>query len=241
MKQSALLATPRHPLVSLLRHRWLAASSIISAALGAPAPVAGATGGGVSGTVKVLEDGKATSDNSGVVVYLENVPGGEVDASKIVKAINQRDKQFRPGKLVVQKGSTVTFPNDDKIFHNVFSLSKAARFDLGLYKSGTSKSVKMRRTGVVDVYCNIHPDMVAKILVIDTKYYAETNNAGQFSISGVPDGTYNLVGWQMFGDSYKGQVTISDGKVTDHSFSLEEGSGSNQHKRKDGTPYGRYK
>ena len=85
-------------------------------------------------------------------------------------------------------------PTDDKIFHNVFSLSRTARFDLGLYKSGESKAVKMKRVGEVDVYCNIHPEMVSKILVLDTRYYAVTDRNGRFSIDGVPPGEYGVVG-----------------------------------------------
>ena len=65
------------------------------------------------------------------------------------------------------KGTTIDFPNEDKIFHNVFSVSRPARFDLGLYKSGTAKSVEMKRAGIVDVYCNIHPEMIAKVKVLD--------------------------------------------------------------------------
>src|SRR4029078_815115 len=103
-------------------------------------------------------------------VHLESAAGAR-PRPKTHAIIKQREKQFEPPLTVVVKGTTIDFPNEDKIFHNVFSVSRAARFDLGLYKSGTAKSVEMKRAGVVDVYCNIHPDMIAKVKVLDNAYY----------------------------------------------------------------------
>ena len=111
--------------------------------------------------------GKAKADSKGVVVYLEDVPGTPATPPKDHAVIDQREKQFDPPLTIVVQGTTVDFPNEDKIFHNVFSVSRPARFDLGLYKSGTTKSVEMKRAGTVDVYCNIHPDMIAKVKVLD--------------------------------------------------------------------------
>lgn len=193
--------------------------------------------GAVKGTVKVKRDGR--KDHAGVVVYLEGVPG-EPPAGKNA-VIKQKDKQFDPPLTIVVKGTTVDFPNEDKIFHNVFSVSRPARFDLGLYKSGSQKSVEMKRSGTVDVYCNIHPEMVAKVKVLDNAFYATTDKTGAFMIDGVPPGEYPIVAWLPSGDEAKGKVTIAAGGTATIDFAVSEVVKKTTHTRKDGTPYGRYK
>ena len=196
--------------------------------------------GGVSGVVTIVKDGAPKADRSGITVYLENVPGPPPAAGP-TRQIHQKYQTFAPGVMVVVKGTTVEFPNDDKVFHNVFSVSKTARFDLGLYKSGETKSVTFREAGVVDVYCNIHPQMVAKIKVLDNNHYAVTGADGSFKIKNVPPGTYPIVAWQAFGGEYRGEVTITAGGTATVSPTLTEGKPPVRHLRKDGTPYGRYK
>lgn len=196
-------------------------------------------GGTVGGAVAIQKDGSPKSNRSGVVVYLENVPGPLPEP--VVKEIHQKNLTFTPGLMVIVKGSTIEFPNDDKVFHNVFSLSKAARFDLGLYKSGTKRAVTFKQAGVVDVYCNIHPQMVTKIKVLDTGYYAVTGADGSFKIKNVPPGTYPVVAWQANGKEYRGEVTVNAGAASTLSISLVEEKVVKNHLKKDGTPYGRYK
>jgi plastocyanin len=195
--------------------------------------------GVVAGTVAVTLDGAPKPDRSGVAVYLENVPGGAPPPQ--TRQMHQLNLSFTPGVMVVTTGTTIEFPNDDKVFHNVFSVSSAARFDLGLYKSGISKSVTFKKPGVIDVYCNIHPQMAAKIKVLDTSYYALTGADGSFRIKGVPAGTYPVVAWQAKGDEYRGEVTVAAGGTAQLSISLVETRAPKRHLRKDGTPYGRYK
>jgi plastocyanin len=195
--------------------------------------------GAVTGTVTILKDGAPKANRSWVAVYLEGVPG--VPPTSKATAIRQKDLTFLPGVLVVTVGSTVEFPNDDKVFHNVFSFSSAARFDLGLYKSGTTKAVTFKKPGVVDVYCNIHPQMAARIKVLDSAYYAVTGPDGSFRIKDVPLGTYPFVAWQAYGDEHRGEVTVTPGGVAALAISLVEGKPPKRHLRKDGTPYGRYK
>ena len=196
--------------------------------------------GTVTGSVTVLVKGKPKADKKGVVVYLENVPGPP-PVPKNNAVIRQREKQFDPPLTVIVKGTTVDFPNEDKIFHNVFSVSRPARFDLGLYKSGTVKSVQMKRPGTVDVYCNIHPEMVAKVKVLDNAYYTITGRDGMFSIEDVPAGEYPIVAWLPTGDEAKGTVIIKPGETAQVKLQVSEVAKKTTHTRKDGTPYGRYK
>lgn len=204
-------------------------------------PVSPAPPGAVGGKVTVIaDDGSAKSDASNVVVYLEGI-AADVQPLSTTPQVHQRDQQFAPDLTVVTRGSTIAFPNDDKIFHNVFSVSEPARFDLGLYKSGESKSVQFDRPGVVDVYCNIHPQMAAKIKVLDTPYYALTANNGSFFIPNVPPGTYPIVAWQPYGAEYRGSVTVASGGTATVSIQVTEGEKTRRHLRKDGQPYGRYK
>ncbi len=226
------------------RRTWLAAVAALLAAL----PAAGGEGkdpGSVTGKVTIRKDGTARADQSGAVVYLELDAGGDDAAAAALATqktrIRQKDLKFKPDVAVITVGSTIEFPNDDKVFHNVFSVSAPAKFDLGLYKSGTSKSVTFTRPGVVDVYCNIHPDMVAKIKVLDTPYYAVTGADGSFTIAGVPPGTYPVVAWQAQAAEWRGEVTVAAGKAASATITLDEGARAKRHLRKDGTPYGRYK
>lgn len=107
----------------------------------------------------------------------------------------QKDKQFAPHLLVVPTGTSVEFPNADPFFHNVFSLFNGKRFDLGLYESGTSRSVKFDREGVSYIFCNIHPEMGAIVLSLNTPYYAISNPDGAVTIRGVLPGSYRLNVW----------------------------------------------
>lgn len=203
-------------------------------------PLWAAPTGTVSGQVKLAASGGGTTDPSGVVVFLEGVPGALAAVTEHAKLI-QRELQFSPPLLVVVQGTTVDFVNDDRVFHNVFSLSEAARFDLGLYKSGTSKSVTFRKPGVINVYCNIHPDMVSKIKVLETTFYSVVGKDGRFQIGQVPPGIYPIVAWQPTGSEFRGEVKVAEGGKTVLTIELQKGVAETRHTRKDGTPYGRYK
>lgn len=198
--------------------------------------------GKVSGHVTVKRGRRVKKDLSNVVIFLEGVPDSAPLPLPYGVAIDQLDKQFRPRITVVPTGTTIDFPNNDKVFHNVFSVSKPATFDLGLYKSGSSKSVTFEKAGVVDVYCNIHPEMAAKVVVLDTKHYAVTGKDGSFSIEGVAPGTYPIKAWQAEGDMFEGTITIKAGGTTTLDIELREDRWArDRHTKKDGTPYGRYK
>jgi hypothetical protein len=213
-------------------------SATLLATLLAAVP-AWAAAGKVSGKVAIETSGKAKPELANVVVHLEGVP--DDGKAPPPPKMWQRDKQFDPQVVVLVKGQSLEFPNADSVFHNVFSVSKAARFDLGLYKSGETKGVTFKRAGVIDVYCNIHPQMVAKILVVENRWFTRPGKGGEFTLDGVPPGTYTIVGWLAHGKPWKGTVTVVDGKTAKVDIQLVEERGTADHERKDGTPYGRYK
>jgi hypothetical protein len=109
--------------------------------------------------------------------------------------MTQKDKEFHPRLLVVPVGSTVSFPNADPYFHNVFSLFNGRRFDLGLYQSGQTRAVAFSREGVSYIFCNIHPEMSAVILSLKTPYFASPDPEGHATLRGVPPGAYRLEVW----------------------------------------------
>jgi plastocyanin len=154
----------------------------------------------VSGTVTIERKDAKTADNGDIAVWLTPTAGGvsrglESNARRPHPKIEQHHKQFDPRFLVIPVGTTVDFPNLDPFFHNVFSLFDGKRFDLGLYEAGTSRSVPFTRPGVCYVFCNIHPEMSAVIVVVDTRYYGVTNRVGEFSIPDVPPGRYTVSAW----------------------------------------------
>ena len=130
------------------------------------------------------------------VVYLETAPQAAFEAPRPGRAaLNQKNESFVPYVLAVTVGSTVDFPNSDRVYHNVFSLSKAKRFDLGRYPRGQSRSVRFDHPGVVRVFCEIHSHMSAFVLVFAHPYFATTDAEGRYRIDGVPPGAYTLAVW----------------------------------------------
>jgi plastocyanin len=134
-------------------------------------------------------------DYSGVVVWLEPVgPANAADSAPRPghTRMEQRGKSFVPHILAIQAGTSVSFPNLDPIFHSAFSNFSGQTFDLGLYAPGTSRTIAFDRPGIVRVFCNIHPAMSAVIVVLKQRWFAISNAAGAFGISGVPGGEYRL-------------------------------------------------
>lgn len=142
------------------------------------------------------------------VVYFETAPRGAFEDREPARAtLDQRDERFVPHVVAITVGATVDFPNNDRTYHNVFSLSKTRRFDLGRYAAGRSKSVRFDRPGIVRVFCDIHSHMNAFILVFAHRYFAVTDASGRYRIDGVPPGTYTLSAW--FDGDVRDQRTVT--------------------------------
>ena len=133
---------------------------------------------------------------AGVVIALETTPAlRQLTRAPATASMAQRAERFVPHVLAIGAGSAVEFPNQDPIYHNVFSLSSTRSFDLGRYARGEHKSVRFQRSGVVQVFCHIHADMSAYILVHDHSFYTMPDSTGRFTLDNVPPGDYYLVAW----------------------------------------------
>jgi plastocyanin len=170
-------------------------------------------------------------------VYVENVFAPAVHADKVV--IEQVHKQFVPSWAVIQRGTTVDFPNTDSVYHNVFSQSSGNSFDLGLYNStSAAKSHTFDEPGSVDIFCNIHPQMAASILVVPNHHFAKVKADGTFEIEGVPGGKRKVVAWAPGSRLAVQWVELNPGETADVELKLE--SKLPGHKNKDGQQYGSY-
>src|SRR5271165_291717 len=153
----------------------------------------------VNVTGRVVLGGAANiSPANATVVWLAPMStgtNGTAGAAPMHAVLQQKNKTFEPHLLVVTKGSTVDFPNRDPWFHNVFSLFNGKRFDLGLYEAGSTRTVHFDREGISYIFCNIHPEMSAVVVVLSSSYFAIPNKQGEFSIWGVPPGRYTLHIW----------------------------------------------
>ena len=151
----------------------------------------------------MLAKGGAARD---AVIYLE----GSVKGEPLPRAMmDQRDKMFLPHVLAVTRGTTVNFPNNDSVLHNVFAYYNAKRFDLGVYPHGATKRETFDKTGVVALLCNVHSDMSAYIIVVDTPYFAVTDHDGRFHIPDVAPGSYTLRGWHESGSEIRQSLAVT--------------------------------
>ena len=164
--------------------------------LGAGGAGSGSAAGSVRGRVTLDLAGTSLAKLGPVVVFLDGVGGPlAFTPSREVPAVHQRDARFAPSFIVIAVGTTVRMPNDDAIFHNVFSYSRPNDFDLGLYPAGESRSVTFVHAGVVRTYCSIHESMNGTIYVAPSPWFAIAGPGGAFEIRGVPPGRYKLRTW----------------------------------------------
>jgi plastocyanin len=167
----------------------------------------------VAPRVKVLPEAR------NVVVSLMDVPAAGRLAPTHVE-VTQDDEQFVPHVVAITVGSRVEFPNRDPYFHNVFSLSRPATFDLGRYAPGDSRTSVFDKPGIVKVYCHIHSQMSALIRVFDHPWFTIPNEAGEFTIEDVPAGQHSLVAWHERIGERRERVTIRPGSTTEVIFTL---------------------
>jgi len=170
--------------------------------LAAPASV-GATGD-LRGVARV--GARVLAD---AVIWLEAPSSSAPAAGEQEPLLDQRNLQFFPHVLVVRVGTTVKFPNSDRVFHNVFSFHDGKKFDLGVYPIGAVKYVKFDRAGVSRLFCNIHPGMAAYVVSVDSPYFAATDDAGAYVIH-APPGRYTYHAWRAGGMQLTGEVSVGD-------------------------------
>lgn len=185
-------------------------TAVLLAALCVAVPAGAGT---VVGHIQVVDKGGRTAaDASDAVV---SVDGVKVKPKPARATVTMKGKAFYPRIVVIGVGSTVEFPNTDPIFHNVFSVSGENRFDLDLYKRPKSGSWTFQNPGLVRVYCNIHPQMSAVIMVKDNPYFAKASADGSFTIEDVPAGKYVLRAWHERGGEGTAEVTVpAQGQVS---------------------------
>lgn len=153
---------------------------------------------------------------SRVVVYLE----GELETEPVTAVMEQKDRQFLPDTLVVPAGSTVSFPNLDPIFHNVFSLSKLKAFDLGNYPKDHTRTVTFSKPGIVFVNCHLHPNMAAAIVITPNRWSTKPDGQGEFLLRGLPPGKYSITAWHRAAGFFHDTVTVTEGRPAAVTFTI---------------------
>jgi plastocyanin len=203
----------------------------------------------ITARVALVSDAKKskTRDASNVVVWLTPSDGAAVAAAPVPQSfplprLIQRNKSFEPHVLVVRVGSLVEFPNRDPFFHNVFSLFEGKRFDLGLYEAGTTRNVLFDKPGISYIFCNIHPEMSAVVLALNTPYYGISDRRGQIIIPAVAPGRYTLRIWYEATlperlNAMAREVTVSESTSTLGLFQLPTSSMPEEHKNMYGRDY----
>jgi plastocyanin len=169
----------------------------------AAAPASGAE---LTGTVAV--SGRPAQH---AVVWLDASAQATAPPQRVV--LDQRNLSFLPHVLAVQVGTVVEFPNNDKVFHNVFSFRDGKKFDLGMYPKGTAKRIVFDQPGLSRLFCNIHPNMAAYVMAVDTPYFAVSDDKGAFTVAGVPPGTYTYHAWRPGGQPLTGSITVDGNSV----------------------------
>jgi plastocyanin len=189
--------------------------------------------GAIEGSVKA--QGLRNPEN--IVVYLTKAPAADLDVSNAKFVMDQRNLEFLPNVLPVPVGSTIVFPNNDQVNHNVFSMSRTKKFNLGSYKPGESKTVVFDKPGIVELRCDVHAEMAAYILVMKNPYYAVTDKKGNFRIpdaaylqqaglKDLPDlapGKYAIKSWHQKLKSQKKSIMVSENGDVTVQLSLKRG------------------
>jgi plastocyanin len=215
-----------------LRHAALHAALMVSILVVPPSLRAGT----ITGKVELLDKGgRKATDLSDVVVFVD---GARVKPRPATATMVMKGKSFSPHVVVVPVGGTVQFPNEDPIFHNAFSVSGENRFDMELYKRPKVGSFTFQHPGIVKVYCNIHPQMSAVVVVRDNPLFTKAAADGTFTIENVPAGKYLVKAWHERGGDAGSEVTVTEAGTTQARFTLDGSTyKSVPHKNKFGKDY----
>jgi hypothetical protein len=200
----------------------------------------------LKGKVQLTRNRRNVNDASKVVVWLTPLgttpPPPAPHQTPPIPQLVQKDKSFQPSLLVIPAGGQVEFPNRDPFFHNVFSLFDGKRFDLGLYESGTTQFVKFDKPGISFIFCNIHAQMSAVVIALNTPYYSISNGRGEISIANVVPGRYQM---HVFHPSVspnaleaaEREITVTTGDTFLGTVTLAESDLDVAHKNKYGRDY----
>lgn len=191
----------------------------------------------IQGTLTLLDKGDRQAKDVGqAVIWLAT--RNKIPLSPVKADISTAEKEFSPHVLVVPVNSTVTFPNHDPFNHNVFSLSEEKPFDLGMYGRGETRSVTFEKAGVIRIYCNVHPQMSALVVVRDNRYYSQPSSDGSFIIPDVPAGKYLLHAWHERSPETTRDIVVPAGGVDNLQLELDaRGYKFKPHLNKFGRPY----
>lgn len=198
------------------------AGLLVAGSMALASPATAEPSGRVTGTVKVTESDGKPGNPAEVIVY---IVGFTEPASDQVTTIEQKDRKFVPDLVAITVNEHVTFPNHDAFLHNVFSLSGTRKFDLGSYKGGESKERPFPEAGVVDVYCNIHPEMAATILVLPNRRHTRVDASGHFVLDGVPPGNWTVFAYARRATKpTSAPVTVQAGAATTVDLAIVRGA-----------------
>lgn len=208
------------------------------APLSAPGQIAPVAKGVVNGRIRLLGKSGEILDSSGVIINLQPVTTIPLEKKPAKEHfISMVDKTYTPAVLTVKTEDTLSFINGDKIKHNVFSSSGDNTFDLGTYGTGKTRGIKLGNSGVVKVYCNIHPEMAAFVNVSEHNIATITGSNGDFEISAVPVGQYKVMVWHVRGEMER-DLTVKAGMPAKLELIMDTSSyQSIPHKNKFGKDY----
>jgi len=205
-----------------MRASVVVVAGLLVASAPALASPASEPSGRVTGTVKVTESDGKPGNPTEVIVY---IVGFTEPASDHVTTIEQKDRKFVPDLVAITVNEKVSFPNNDAFLHNVFSQSGTRKFDLGSYKGGDTKVRQFSEAGVVDVYCNIHPEMAATILVLPNRRHTRVDASGHFVLDGVPPGNWTVFAYARRATKpTSAPVTVQAGAVTTVELAIVRGA-----------------